>query len=64
MNRSNTELPNVVIAIHDDSQWHFKPPYSTRMLADTGIHEVFVQDNQAYSARKDNSNCNFVYGEI
>ena len=45
MNQSNTKLPNVFIVIHDDSQGYFMPPYSTRVLADAGIHEVLVQDN-------------------
>lgn len=38
--------------VHGDHRGWFMETYSERNLAEYGIHTVFVQDNQSYSAQK------------
>ncbi len=55
MKRIDTKLEGVCIlepVVHGDSRGYFMETYSTKTLADLGIHNVFVQDNQSYSAQK------------
>ncbi len=55
MKRIDTKLPGVCIIepdVHGDKRGYFMETYSTRSFADMGIHTVFVQDNQSFSAQK------------
>ena len=55
MKRIDTKLEGVCIlepVVHGDNRGYFMETYSTKTLADLGIHNVFVQDNQSYSSQK------------
>ena len=55
MKRIDTKLEGVCIlepVVHGDARGYFMETYSTKTLADLGIHNVFVQDNQSYSSQK------------
>ena len=55
MKRIDTKLEGVCIlepVVHCDARGYFMETYSTKTLADLGIHNVFVQDNQSYSSQK------------
>ena len=55
MNKIETKLPGVVIlepVVHGDHRGYFMETYSTKTLSDLGIDNVFVQDNQSFSAQK------------
>ncbi|MDD2534641.1 MAG: dTDP-4-dehydrorhamnose 3,5-epimerase [Eubacteriales bacterium] len=50
-----TKLPGVLILepkVHGDHRGWFSETYASRTLADLGIHTVFVQDNQSFSAQQ------------
>lgn len=55
MNRIDTALPGVCIlepVVHGDHRGYFMETYSQKTLHDLGIDNVFVQDNQSFSAQK------------
>ena len=55
MKKIETKLPGVFIlepVFHGDHRGYFKENYSTKTLADLGIDNVFVQDNQSFTAQK------------
>lgn len=55
MKRIETNLPGVCIlepAVYGDHRGYFMETYSTKAMAEVGIDNVFVQDNQSYSAQK------------
>ena len=55
MNRIDTKLPGVCIiepVVHGDHRGYFMETYSQKTLSDLGIENVFVQDNQSFSAKK------------
>ena len=55
MKRIDTKLPGVCIiepAVHGDHRGYFMETYSTKAMAEIGIDNDFVQDNQSYSAQK------------
>ena len=55
MKRIDTKLPGVCIIepdVHGDARGYFMETYSTKNFGDLGIHAVFVQDNQSFSAQK------------
>ncbi|MDO5144941.1 MAG: dTDP-4-dehydrorhamnose 3,5-epimerase [bacterium] len=55
MKRLDTALDGVCIlenVVHGDSRGYFMETYSERTFAGLGIHTVFVQDNQSFSARR------------
>ena len=55
MKRIDTKLEGVCIlepVVHGDARGYFMETYSTKTLADLGINNVFVQDNQSYSSQK------------
>ena len=55
MKRIDTALPGVCIlepVVHGDHRGYFMETYSQKTLADLGIDNVFVQDNQSFSAKK------------
>ena len=55
MNKIETKLPGVFIlepVVHGDHRGYFMETYSTKTLSDLGIDNVFVQDNQSFSAQK------------
>ena len=55
MKRIDTKLEGVCIlepVVHGDARGYFMETYSTKTLADLGITNVFVQDNQSYSSQK------------
>ena len=55
MKRIDTKLEDVCIlepVVHGDARGYFMETYSTKTLADLGINNVFVQDNQSYSSQK------------
>lgn len=55
MKRIDTKLPGVCIiepVVHGDARGYFMETYSTQAMAEIGIDNVFVQDNQSYSAQK------------
>ena len=55
MKRIDTKLPGVCIiepAVHGDHLGYFMETYSTKAMAEIGIDNDFVQDNQSYSAQK------------
>lgn len=55
MKKIETALPGVVIlepVVHGDHRGYFMETYSTKTLADLGIDNVFVQDNQSFTAQK------------
>ena len=55
MNKIETSLPGVYIIepqVFGDQRGYFMETYSVQKFADLGIHAVFVQDNQSFSAQK------------
>lgn len=55
MKRIETAIPGVCLIepqVFGDHRGWFMETYSTRALADLGIHSGFVQDNQSFSAHK------------
>lgn len=55
MKRIDTKLPGVCIVepvVHGDHRGYFMETYSTQAMADIGITNDFVQDNQSYSLEK------------
>lgn len=55
MKRIDTALPGTCIIepqVFGDHRGWFMETYSTRAFAELGIHTVFVQDNQSFSAQK------------
>lgn len=55
MKRIDTKLPGVCIVepvVHGDHRGYFMETYSAQTFADIGIDNVFVQDNQSFSAKK------------
>ena len=55
MKRIDTALPGVCVlepVVHGDARGYFMETYSTAVLHDVGIDNVFVQDNQSFSAKK------------
>ncbi len=55
MKRIDTKLEGVCIVepeVHGDHRGYFMETYSTRAFADIGITNVFVQDNQSFTAEK------------
>ena len=55
MKRIDTKLPGVCIIepqVFGDHRGYFMETYSTQSFADVGIHNVFVQDNQSFTAQK------------
>lgn len=55
MKRIDTKLEGVCIVepdVHGDNRGYFMETYSTKTFADIGINNVFVQDNQSFSAQK------------
>ena len=55
MKRIDTALPGVCIlepVVHGDARGYFMETYSTAVLHDVGIDNVFVQDNQSFSSKK------------
>ena len=55
MKKIETGLPGVVIIapqVFGDKRGYFMETYSAWKFAELGIHAVFVQDNQSYSAQK------------
>ena len=55
MKRIDTKLPGVCIVepvVHGDRRGYFMETYSTQAMADIGITNDFVQDNQSYSSEK------------
>lgn len=55
MKRIDTKLEGVCIvepAVHGDHRGYFMETYSTKAFADIGINNVFVQDNQSFTAAK------------
>ena len=55
MKRIETELPGVCIVepqVFGDHRGYFMETYSTKAFADIGITNVFVQDNQSFTAQK------------
>ena len=55
MKKIETSLPGVYILepiVHGDHRGYFMETYSTKNLADLGIDNVFVQDNQSFTAQK------------
>lgn len=55
MKRINTKLEGICILepdVHGDHRGYFMETYSTRAFAEVGINNVFVQDNQSFTAKK------------
>ena len=55
MKKIETKLPGVCIlepVVHGDNRGYFMETYSTKTLSDLGINNVFVQDNQSFTAQK------------
>lgn len=55
MKKIETELPGVCIVepqVFGDHRGYFMETYSTKAFADIGITNVFVQDNQSFTAQK------------
>ena len=55
MKRIDTKLPGVCIVepqVFGDHRGYFMETYSTKTFADIGITNVFVQDNQSFTAQK------------
>lgn len=55
MEKIETKLPGVFIIepkVFGDRRGYFMETYSTKAFADVGIHNVFVQDNQSFTAQK------------
>jgi len=55
MKRIDTKLPGVAIIepqVFGDHRGYFMETYSTKAFAEIGIDEVFVQDNQSFTAKK------------
>ena len=55
MKKIETSLPGVFIlepVVHGDHRGDFMETYSQKVFADLGIDNVFVQDNQSFSAQK------------
>lgn len=55
MEKIATALPGVFILepkVFGDHRGYFMETYSTRVFAELGIDNVFVQDNQSFTARK------------
>ena len=55
MKRIDTKLPGVCIVepqVFGDHRGYFMETYSTKAFADIGITNVFVQDNQSFTAQK------------
>lgn len=55
MKRIDLKLTGICIVepeVHGDHRGYFMETYSTRSMAAIGIDNVFVQDNQSYSAQK------------
>lgn len=55
MKRIDTKLPGVCIVepvVYGDHRGYFMETYSTKSMADIGITNDFVQDNQSYSSQK------------
>lgn len=55
MKKINTKLEGVYIVepvVHGDHRGYFMETYSTKAFADIGINNVFVQDNQSFTASK------------
>ena len=55
MKKIETALPGVFIlepVVHGDHRGYFMETYSTKTLSDLGINNVFVQDNQSFTAQK------------
>ena len=55
MKKIETKLPGVFIIepdVHGDHRGYFMETYSARSFAEMGIDNVFVQDNQSFSAAK------------
>jgi dTDP-4-dehydrorhamnose 3,5-epimerase len=55
MKRVDTKLPGVCIVepiVHGDHRGYFCETYSTAAMAEIGIDNVFVQDNQSFTAQK------------
>ena len=55
MKKIETSLPGVFIldpVVHGDHRGYFMETYSQKVFADLGIDNVFVQDNQSFSAQK------------
>lgn len=55
MKRIDSKLPGVCIVepqVFGDHRGYFMETYSTKAFADIGIHAVFVQDNQSFTAQK------------
>ncbi len=55
MNKIETKLPGVYIlepVVHGDHRGYFMETYSTKALEELGITNVFVQDNQSFTAQK------------
>lgn len=54
MNKIETNIPGVYILepqVFGDHRGYFMETYSQKAFADLGIHNVFVQDNQSYTAQ-------------
>lgn len=55
MEKIGTKLPGVFILepkVFGDHRGYFMETYSTKAFADIGIENVFVQDNQSFTAQK------------
>ena len=55
MKRIETKLPGVYIVepqVFGDHRGYFMETYSTKVFAELGIDNVFVQDNQSFTAQK------------
>lgn len=55
MKKLETSLPGVYIIepqVFGDHRGYFMETYSTEAMAQIGIHDVFVQDNQSFTAQK------------
>ena len=55
MKRIDTKLPGVCIIepqVFGDHRGYFMETYSAKSMTEIGIENVFVQDNQSYSAQK------------
>ena len=55
MKKIETAIPGVYIIepqVFGDHRGYFMETYSTKAFAEIGIHTVFVQDNQSFTAKK------------
>lgn len=55
MKRIETKLPGVYIVepvVHGDHRGYFMETYSTKTFEEIGIYDVFVQDNESFTAQK------------